>query len=210
MLEFLIFTDGGCFPTQVGCKFDSVTSLRIFHRLDGNDPELIFVKQIVNLDKTGNFSEVNAIRMALLWVAVTIRDSELYEGDISIKLYTDSMIYYNSLTSWIYGWIKKAKNGMIFNSHKEPVVNQEEIIKAFKIMEIIRKERGVKIEFYHINSHVAKKRIGEIKKKFEKFNKCKVSDDEFAFILLQNSLCDAAVKTAYEEYKLKIISPITN
>jgi ribonuclease HI len=209
ILEFLLFTDGGCFPKETGRKFDSVASIRIFHKIDIAEPELIYDKQFVNLDTTGNYSEINAMKLSLLWVAVTLRDSTLYEGDVIIKLYTDSMLYHQSLTSWIYGWIKRAKNGILYNKHKEPVVNQEEIIKAFKIMEILRKERGVNIKFYHINSHVAKKNFKLHKKTFEGFNKCKLTDDEFLFLYLQNKLCDEAVKKAYDQYKLNLISPDT-
>lgn len=204
MITFLIFTDGGQFRIQDNPpKFDSVTSVRVLHIIDNKEPELVYEEQVVNLNSTGNFSEINAIRKGLGWVAKKIKESELYEGGFKVKLYTDSMLYYNSLTKWIYGWIKRAKNGILYNSNDEPVINQEEIIASFKIMEWMRKEHKIPIKFYHVRSHVSNKNIGHIKKKFEKFNKCKVTDEEFAFILLQNSLCDKAVKKAYEDYKLK-------
>jgi ribonuclease HI len=211
MIKFLIFTDGGQFRTQEKPpKFDSVTSVRVLHVIDNSKPELAYEEKNVNVNATGNFSEINAIRKGLEWVVQKIKESELYKGEYQVKVFTDSMLYYNSLTKWIYGWIRRAKNGILYNSNNEPVINQEEILKSFAYIEWLKKEKKIKVEFFHVNSHVSSKNMKQVKKKFEKFNNCKVSDEEFAFIILQNSLCDKGVKEAYEEYKLKNKSQKTN
>ena len=210
MIKFYLFTDGGQFRKQKEPPvFDSVTSVRVLCRIDGGEPELLHTEQVVNVDSTGNFSEVNAIRKSLGWVVKTLRDSELYTGDVEIELYTDSMLYHQSLTKWIYGWLKRAKAGYMYSSSKTPVANQEEIIIAFKFMEWLRIRKNASVKFFHVNSHTAKKSFKFYKDKFEAFNKCKVSNDEFAFILLQNQYCDESVKTAYKQYKLNLISKDT-
>lgn len=42
--------------------------------------------------------------------------------------------------------------------------------------------------------------MSKYKTKFEVFNKVKITDEEFAFIYLQNALCDKMIADAHAKY----------
>lgn len=204
MLRFLLFTDGGGFPKPDGRKFDSASSIRVFITVNEIcKSELIFSEEYVNPDTTNNFAEIFAIRKALDFIVDKTQESD---QKAEVCVYTDSMLYYNSLKSWIYAWIKRARKGILYSSKNEPVINQGEIISAFKIMQSLLKHNKP-VQFFHINSHNKSKgktlSWEKQKEKFEKFNKCELSDDDFLFLLLQNKKCDESVKTAYNKFVLK-------
>jgi ribonuclease HI len=194
MEEFLIFTDGGAFD-KGGYNFRAVDNFRFFKV---TDRELIHKEICITEEGTSPFAEINAIARALENAYEYVKAAKLKEYDI--KLYTDSMLCYNSLTMWIYSWMKKAKKtkGVFMSSSGQPVLNQEQIKKAFYYLTELRKKGTVTL--FHINSHTAKKNVKKLKEKFEKFNKCKVTDDEFLFIYLQNSICDEEIKKAHDEF----------
>lgn len=196
-MEILVFTDGGGFK-KTGGKFDGVSAFRIYTRVNGNYEELE-TRQIFMEDRTSAFAEINAIAEALLAVRGHVEKNKW--KDYTVRLYTDSMLYFRSLTQWIYGWMKTAKKGIFYGSKGEPIVNQDQIKAAFQQMQMLWANGEVK--FYHINSHVAKKKVKDLRKKFEEFNKCKVTEDEFLFIYLQNQKCDQDVQAMYESVMKK-------
>jgi ribonuclease HI len=196
MSEFLIFTDGGAFD-KGGYNFRAVDNFRFFKKTE-EDNELIHKEICITEEGTSPFAEINAIARALenAWKYCKATEAK----NVDVKLYTDSMLCYNSLNSWIYSWIKKSKytKGVFISSSGTPVANQEQIKKAFYYMLEIRKFG--KVTLFHINSHKAKKDVKKLKKKFEGFNKCKVTDDEFLFIFLQNAKCDEEIAEAHAEF----------
>lgn len=197
MKSFQIFTDGGAFAKdKQKTHFVAVSTLRIFDQ----DKKMIFREGTVYDEHTGAFAEVNAICRALKAMIQYMEASK--DDKVDIRLYTDSMTYFRSLTEWIYGWIKNARDGVLYSTNGTPVLHQETIKRAFEYMNKIRNTG--KIKFFHIKSHGAKCRIDELKKEFEKFNKCKLTDEEFAFIYLQNKKCDDDVKIVYDQYIEKL------
>jgi ribonuclease HI len=191
MTKFWIFTDGGAFD-KGGYKFRAVSSFQFFNE----NKELIHKNIKITEDGTSPFAEINAIANALENASSYIETAKL--KNVQVDLYTDSMLCYNSLTLWIFSWMKKAKNGIFISSSGQPVLNQEEIKRAFKAMTKIRKVG--KVNLYHINSHKSKKDLKKLKTKFEKFNKIKVSDEDFLFIYLQNAKCDKMIEEAHAEF----------
>lgn len=187
----MIFTDGGAYDKGNG-KFKGFSSFRIFNEKGSLVKENCFVLE----EGTTPLAEITAIAVAL-YHAYKIITEFGKKDDIEFELYTDSMLCYNSLTSWIFNWIKNAINGIFYSSNKKPVLNQNVIKTAFDLILKINKIGGIKL--FHINSHVAAKNIDKLKIKFEKFNKCKITNDKFLFIYLQNSKCDQAIKDKFNE-----------
>lgn len=200
MKTYQIFTDGGGFD-KGGYNFRAVSSYRFFNE----SQELIHSDVIITETGTNQYAEIcaiaNAFENAYKYFEALAEEEQ---QEFHIKLYTDSMLCYDSLTKWIYGWIKKAKNG-VFMTRNGPVLNQDQIKKAFFYLTELRKKGSVKL--YHINSHTAKKDVKKLKKKFQEFNKCKVTDDEFLFIYLQNKNCDQMIQVAHEKYVEKQKAP---
>jgi ribonuclease HI len=194
MSEFLLFTDGGAFDKGQG-KFRAVSSFRFFN----GEKEFIKGNLTIVEEGTSPFAEINAIALGLEHVSSYIEAAEL--KDVHVKIYTDSMICYNSLTQWIYNWMRKAKKNntkTFISSSGTPVANQEQIKKAFKHMTDIKKVG--KVSFFHINSHTAKKNVKDLQKIFEKFNKVKLSEEDFLFIYLQNAKCDKMIEEGHAKF----------
>ena len=210
--EILLFTDGGSFDDElpkkenedekkdeekdpedeVRRKYLSISSFRFF-----NDKKELVHKNLTYRRGSNQFAEINAIANALEHTWLYVEGGVL--KNVNIKLYTDSMLCYMSLTKWIYNWIRTAKKGVFISSTKQPVMHQEEFKRAFKFLTKIR-NAGHTVSFFHINSHIAKKNVDDLKKKFEKFNKVKLTKDQFLFIYLQNALCDKAIQEGYGVY----------
>lgn len=200
MKKFAIFTDGGGFPiNDEKTKFDACSGYRLFN-MTGEVPQLIHRSQKVTELATGQFAESEAIALGLENLQDYLQSTENVDT-VHVSIITDSMLYYNSLTIWIYSWLRKMKEGVFYMSAGAPVKNQSNIKRAFKCMTDIRKTGAVKL--FHLNSHIPKHKLKGLKKKFETFNKCKCSDEQFAFIHLQNSLVDQEVSAAYKEFKAK-------
>lgn len=198
--EFMLFTDGGAFPKENG-NFTAVHAFRLFkierdNKGEIENTELIYEEAVVHEDKTCAYAEISALAKGLENLWKYVRATELKK--IKASVYTDSMLYYKSLTEWIYVWIKTAKDGVFYSSSGKPVANQEEIKVAFEFLQNLHEYGTVKL--FHINSHVAKKNVKKLKEKFEKFNKCSISDLEFLFIYAQNAKCDEMVKEKYAKY----------
>jgi len=199
-VKILVFTDGGGFKREDE-GFDAVSVFRIFtENPPSKDFQPLVNQEFVIERKTSAYAEIYAIAKALENVFLFVEE---YKKPIkSVNIYTDSMLCYKSLTEWIYSWMKKSKDGTFYSSNGTPVANQEEIKTAFSYMGKLR-NRNIHTKFFHINSHTAQCKVKTLKKKFEKFNRCAVTDEEFLFYYLQNKKCDEAVKKSYEEYKIK-------
>ena len=196
MVTFYLFTDGGGFPRPDG-GYDGVSAYRIYlHNKTGI--KLLHHHEKVTEKATGQFGEISAIANALEHVCLYMKDVDIRES-VQVNIYTDSMLYKRALTEWIFAWIKKAKDGILYSSSNTPVINQEQIKSAFKAMVWLRKQKAV-VKFFHINSHVSESKLKQLKTKFQTVNKCKVSDDEFYFIYKGNQACDDAIKQAYKEF----------
>lgn len=193
-IEILLVTDGGAIPRK-DKGFNSASAFKVC-RIDRNViPHNIDIIEVgeFNPNTTSQFGEIRAMEMGLGFIVNFLLEDEKYKGKTcNIKLVTDSMLYYMSLTSWIYGWMAKAKDGVLYNTKKEPVVNQEQIKAAFAYIKKIEKNHIISL--LHLNSHIAKKNLKDLKKKFELFNKCSLTNDMFLTIYQQNAKCDETVK----------------
>lgn len=195
--EFMIFTDGGAF-TNNNEFFDSVYAFLINEVNRDESGEILCNKRIYSesklmRNKTCAYAEIKAISESLERMYQYIKAMKL--KDYTIQLITDSMLCYNSLTEWVPLWIKKSKDGKLYNSSGELVKNQEEILKAYDYLLRLRKNGNVKL--LHINSHTSKKKINEYRNKFNKFNKTNVGLIEFVYMFTFNECCDKMVKETY-------------
>lgn len=190
MIKLKLFTDGGSFKKDGG-KFDSVSSIRLF-----KDDELLYEDVEIHVDRTNNYAEIYSIAKGLENVQSYLEEAK--SKKFSIEVFTDSQLCEKSLNIWIYSWIRKAKNKVLYNSQQQPVANQDIILRAFKVKTKYYKN----IKIYHINSHVADKaeRLKNLYKKFIKYNNCEMFYDDFLFAYYQNRECDKVIKPAYDEF----------
>jgi ribonuclease HI len=191
MSDLLVFTDGGAFD-KGNEQFRAVSSYRVYT----TEKEYVHNDAFITETGTSPFAEIAAIAAALKNVVAYIENLE--DKEIIIKLYTDSMICHQSLTKWIFSWMRKARNGVFYTSSGTPVANQEKIKEAFEYLKEIRKHATITL--YHVNSHTAKKNLKKLKADFEKFNKIKITDDELLFIYLQNARCDKDIQEKHDEF----------
>lgn len=204
--EFIVFTDGGAFSRPLGEGFDAASTFLLFHHLSDtpiNESKLYDSYGKVTEERTNGFAEMEPIAIALERLFSHISQSpESERNRTTIQLITDSRNCYMTLTTWIYSWLKNG-NGIdtpILNSRGKTPENLDVIMRAFlaktRLMEL-----GVAVNFYHINSHTAKKKIKQTHLKFEQENNCNVTPVEFAFIYTANKACDDAVKIIFNEYR---------
>lgn len=190
-----LFTDGGAFNKEEDEEgdFRAVSSFRFFNK----NKDLLHKDAIITETGTTPFSEIKAICEGLTWAHEYLK--ELGHPNVNVLLFTDSMLCYMSLTQWIYGWIKKAKDGVFYGSKGTKVANQEEIKYAFNKMKQIR-DLDCRVILFHINSHTSKKNLKKLHEKFQKFNNVKIPYDEFLFVYLQNEQCDIMIKKKYDQF----------
>lgn len=188
-----LFTDGGGFPRKdKEGGFDGVSNFRFFDE----EKNLIKSFSAVYEKKTNNFGEIHAMAVGLADAYNYLTAKE--QKDFVINVITDSKISHTGLKEWIYNWIKNQRDGVFYNSKGEPVANQEEFKAAFAVMTKL-KETG-NVHLYHIKSHYPIKKIKDLKKYFETFNRLKLTDEEMLFVYEQNKACDESVETAYREF----------
>lgn len=187
-----LFTDGGAFD-KGEYNFRAVSSFRMFK----DDKELIHKDVRITEVGTSPYAEIQAICDGLTSAHDYIQ--EVDRTNIIVTLFTDSMLCHQSLTKWIFGWMKKAKDGVLYNSKGEEVANQKEIKYAFNKMLQIRK-MDCQVMLFHVNSHTSKKGLRKLHQKFEKFNNIKIPYEDFEFVYVQNEECDKMIKEAHAEY----------
>ena len=93
------------------------------------------------------------------------------------------------------GWLEKSNDLLLINSSNKPVINQEVIKMAYIYM--LKLESICKFKLCHINSHENIKNIDKLRKKFNKVNKTKFTEDEFEIIFIANYETDKMIKETY-------------
>lgn len=194
-MDIKIFTDGGAFANKYEATgFDSVASYNIW--IDGK--EVVCSAEFLK-GKTNNFAEMYAIYKSLKIVSEYL--SKKKNNTATIKLITDSELCKKSLTEWINGWLKNANIGVLYNSKKEPVANQQLILMATIYLERLKLICSDQVYIQHINSHNSKSDIAKDCKKFNEKNNESLSLKEYEFYFMCNAKCDKMVKCKYDEVK---------
>lgn len=94
---------------------------------------------------TNNIAEATGVLRAVQY-AVAHRDMFT-----EINIFSDSQWCIRSITTWIFNWISTIdKNGIMYNSSQEPVINQN--IFSEIILTIV--QSNTKIRFFHCKGHV--------------------------------------------------------
>lgn len=184
MSNLYLVTDGSAVP---GFKsaFDSASAFVIIKDYDFN-----YYSSTLLTDHTNNYAEMHAIYSGTKYIIENMEDIDTYD---KLVIVTDSDLCHKSLTVWMKGWLKKAKNEKLINSSGEEVKNQE-LIKSTYI-NILTLMLEIPVLVCHINSHQSKK---QIPKMYEKMN-VKIPEmtyDEFEMIFKANDMCDTLAKDA--------------
>lgn len=195
-----LYTDGGGFR-QKDKSYIGVSGYRILLNY-----QMVDEGHVVSVPGTNQFSELKAHAIGMFKIKKMIEEMKIEDDDtISVEVYSDSEYSINCITKWIYGWKKRAKDGIYYSSSKppKPVENQPIIDVAFDILVDVRKNHIV--DHYHVNSHVTQKNFDTAFERFKKVNPKKkmVSEKEFRFILANNAEVDKIVSYGYEEYLKK-------
>lgn len=190
MEKLRIFTDGGCISEDNKKeKFHAATALIVCKNYDN-----IYKDSLQLPNHTHNYGEIEGIRRSLEFVKAFFEKEK--EKNYIVEIYSDSMLYVNSLNVWIYNWLKKMKNGVIYTSTNQPVINQESILAAHNILIGLKCEKHL----YHINSHLQGEKLKHAYDKFIKRNKCKISFEDFVFAAKKNDECDKLVSNELSKY----------
>lgn len=194
-MNIKIFTDGGAFANKYEKSgFDSVASYNIW--IDGK--EVVCSAEILK-GKTNNFAEMYAIYKSLKIVSDYISKKKNRQENVVVKLITDSELCKKSLTEWIDGWLKNANVGVLYNSKKEPVANQQLILMATIYLERLKTICCDQVYIQHIHSHNSKSDLAKDCKKFNQKNNENLSVKEYEFYFMCNAKCDKLVKYKYDE-----------
>lgn len=192
-MDFKIFTDGGSFKNEKEeTGYDGAAAFIIWE--DGNKiaEEGIFLK-----GKTNNFSEMFAIGKSITVLREYIEKHVENKTNITVTVVTDSQLCQKSLLEWIYGWKANAVNGVLYNSKKEPVANQNLILVTRNEMDKLESIIDRKVFIQHINSHKSLKDLPKNCAKFNKKNHTNLTIDEYKFYHDCNDRCDKLVNEAY-------------
>ena len=192
-MKYIIATDGGAFKRD-DSGFDSVSAFRMYE-----NGKLVFQEALLLENKTNNYAEIYAIFRGLKAISTYIRRAGIQKAEV--MLITDSELCFKSLTVWMRDWLDKSDGITLMNSSKKPVINQEVVKMAY--INMLELQSVCKFKLCHINSHESVDNIDKLKKKFNKVNKLKISDEEFELIFIANDECDRMVKETYNKYKNK-------
>lgn len=187
MVKVQIFTDGGVFKKHnVGVSVGIIC-------MNGEE-KLKFDKYNHNVGS--DFCEIFAINKALKRVYGQLSQHNMYNGDYSIELYTDSKVSINSIQS-----------GKLHKNIEERV-HRDKLLE--EIREVIQKfDNGV--TFYHIRSHTPYNMLKDAYHQYCDENHVEISFDEFLFIYQKNLKCDKYVKRSFKKYnKREMISSNQN
>ncbi len=106
----------------------------------------------IDEDSTNNRGELIAAYLGLL-LANKERYSYNYDN---IAIYSDSQFVVYGLTKWMHSWVINTRDGIIYNSNKTPVKNQE----LFKLIISYCINNNMRVHFYaqrgHTNFHSSK------------------------------------------------------
>ena len=191
-MRFIIATDGGAFKHKNDKNFDSVGAFRMYE-----GEKLVYKEAFLLENKTSNYAEIYAILRGLKAISSYLRNSGIKKSEV--YLITDSELCYKSLTVWMRDWLDKSDGVTLYNSSKKPVANQEVIKMAYIYM--LELQSLCKFKLCHINSHESMNNIEKLRKKFNKTNKLKFTEEEFRLIYMANYECDKMVGETYNNYK---------
>lgn len=109
---------------------------------------------------TNSKGEVSAILLALNDIRDRLENTKNHVifPPYNINIIGDSMFAIEGCRSWIYGWIKNARNGVMYNSKGE-IVSQSEIFQDIHDNFLTNKKYIIK--FTHVNSHILDNSIYE-------------------------------------------------
>lgn len=153
------------------------------------------VKHLISA--TNNIGELVAIKMG---VTSAIHLKSMYPNITTINLFSDSKISIFSLREWIFNWVKKVKDRVMYNSSNIPVENQHYILSIIYLI----LENDLSINFYHLKSHCIisnEKHIYAFKRSFVKENRlsCNISDQLVYEFIKNNSFIDNIVYRSLRE-----------
>lgn len=196
-MEYKIFTDGGSFKNiNEKSGYDGASAFIILEDGKKIAEDAIFLK-----GKTNNFSEMFAIGKSIKVLREYIEEQIEERNNITVTVITDSQLCQKSLLEWIYGWKANAVNGILYNSKKEPVANQELILTTRNEMDKLEEVIDRKVFIHHINSHKALKDIPKNCNKFNKKNGTNLTLEEYRFYHECNDRCDKLVNEVYNNAK---------
>lgn len=178
MKRLIITTDGSAIMNENG-NYDSAYAFVIFKDYEIFKEESGFLR-----GKTNNYAEAYAIYKSTKYI---VENMKVTDGIDQVLIVTDSDLCFKSLTTWMFGWLKKTDNEKLVNSTGQLVKNQELLKSAF--INILMLMLKVDVKLCHVNSHQSEK---EKVKMYEKMNKL-IPDliyEEFEMIYKGNDLCD--------------------
>lgn len=157
---------------------------------------------------TNNLAESSAILEGLNRVNKMIKkvDKKYIHLPVEIHVYADSLITVETCREWIYKWIERSRNGILYNSSGDEVANQDvfkQIYKKYLINDMYI------LKFFHVNSHkiehkLYSKHMSEILYYFEnRHNKPKLKLD-IPNELFTNEKFRKAKENFYKKNKIKI------
>jgi ribonuclease HI len=162
-----IFVDASVLKTQnetIGCPGCLVVRTDIY----GNTIETEYIDYITR-DSTNNRSEIRAIRLG-------IEKALKYRNPFQkINLFSDSNLCIQSITNWIFTWIRGLRDEVIYNSSNTPVINQDMIIDVINTI----LSNNLDINIFHQKGHVTgtKESIFHATEVFKETNKINTDID---------------------------------
>lgn len=112
--------------------------------VNSDGTEMIAEQFVVQEQGTNNSGEILAVLMSIL-ICIQFK----FLGFKTFNIISDSRISIEGLRTWVFGWIKTQKEGLLYSSSGDLVANQD----YFK--EIIRLvvDNDLDIKFYHQKGH---------------------------------------------------------
>lgn len=192
-MKFVISTDGGGFKRTDGGGFNAVSAFQIYE-----EKKLVYREAVQLNNRTSNYGEIFAIYRGMKAIYSYLKYSGK-DKNAEVYIVTDSELCYKSLTQWMEGWLEKSNDLLLINSSNKPVINQEVIKMAYIYM--LKLESVCKFKLCHINSHESFNNIEKLRKKFNKVNKTKFTEEEFEIIFIANYETDKMIKETYDKDK---------
>lgn len=197
--KFLLVTDGSA--TNKGKDdyvFDGSYAYRV---VDYNTKEILHQGGNFNENTTTPRMEMMAIAHALTWLNGHL-DTQGINKDVEITILSDSQLSIDSVGKFIYSQLKSMKDGVIYNSSKKPVLNQDVIITAVKL--ILNFKRYGRVNLFHIRSHIPKVRLEQTYEEFMGKNNCELTYDEYLELVGHNIAVDELAGEIYKVGRNKL------
>ena len=183
-----IFTDASVYQCKNG-KFVSCPGVIVVKVFD-NMPYICDKFSYLSYDSTNNEGEIKAIRSGI-YLAQKYRYSVP-----KINLFSDSNICVSGLSEWMENWIRYSRNGILYNSSKKEVINQENFINV--MYDIVSTQLNINI--YHQKGHVKrnKESIDHARKVFKQINNINASYELIDKLSYYNNYVDNMTKKYIE------------